>query len=233
MIARSDQGQLPIRRARERRRRALVRRAPLRRPRERRWAPARRRAGGRRLVDADEARLEQALGNMVDNALRYGAGPVTLAARSHDGVVEKPHRVTPRSAASSTARVDGAPTATTTGQPATAAFCTSSNERRPLTQRTWSRRGRRPSRNARPITLSIALCRPTSSRAQTSAPAGVKSPVAWSPPVEANAAWASRSLPGRVATTALPIVSVLSTGGASTAIASSAPLPQTPHDDVV
>ena len=29
------------------------------------------------------------------------------------------------------------------------------------------------------------------------------------------------------------IVSVLSTGGASTAIASSAPLPQTPHEDVV
>jgi two-component system, OmpR family, sensor kinase len=39
-------------------------------------------------LQADEARLEQALGNMVDNALRYGSGPVTLAARAHDGVVE-------------------------------------------------------------------------------------------------------------------------------------------------
>ena len=45
----------------------------------------------------------------------------------------------PRSAASETARLDGAPTATSTGQPATAAFCTSSNERRPLTQSTDSR----------------------------------------------------------------------------------------------
>ena len=57
------------------------------------------------------------------------------------------------------------------GQPATAAFWTSSNESRPLTQRTGRASGRRPSRNARPITLSIALWRPTSSRAQTSSPA--------------------------------------------------------------
>ena len=32
-------------------------------------------------VSADPDRLEQALGNLVDNALRYGAGAVTLAAR--------------------------------------------------------------------------------------------------------------------------------------------------------
>ena len=53
----------------------------------------------------------------------------------------KPQSVMPRSAASSTARLDGAPTATRTGQPATAAFWTSSNESRPLTQRTCSASG--------------------------------------------------------------------------------------------
>jgi two-component system OmpR family sensor kinase len=37
---------------------------------------------------ADRARLEQALGNLVDNALRYGAGTIRLDARRHDGHVE-------------------------------------------------------------------------------------------------------------------------------------------------
>ena len=39
-------------------------------------------------VMADQLRLEQALGNMVDNALRHGAGRVLLAARERDGHVE-------------------------------------------------------------------------------------------------------------------------------------------------
>jgi signal transduction histidine kinase len=38
------------------------------------------------LLTADRIRLEQALGNLVDNALRHGAGTVTLAARSGDGL---------------------------------------------------------------------------------------------------------------------------------------------------
>lgn len=38
-------------------------------------------------LTADRIRLEQALGNLVDNALRHGAGTVTLAARSHDGLI--------------------------------------------------------------------------------------------------------------------------------------------------
>jgi signal transduction histidine kinase len=38
-------------------------------------------------LTADRIRLEQALGNLVDNALRHGAGTVTLAARSGDGLV--------------------------------------------------------------------------------------------------------------------------------------------------
>jgi signal transduction histidine kinase len=39
-------------------------------------------------VDADRARVEQALGNMVDNALRHGGGEVALAAVLSDGRVE-------------------------------------------------------------------------------------------------------------------------------------------------
>ena len=39
-------------------------------------------------VSGDRLRLEQALGNLLDNALRYGAGPVELAARARDGSVE-------------------------------------------------------------------------------------------------------------------------------------------------
>jgi two-component system OmpR family sensor kinase len=37
---------------------------------------------------ADRMRLDQAIGNMVDNALRYGSGPIELKARSDDGRVE-------------------------------------------------------------------------------------------------------------------------------------------------
>jgi two-component system, OmpR family, sensor kinase len=39
-------------------------------------------------VSADRLRLEQALGNLVDNALRHGDGAVRLTARDRDGVVE-------------------------------------------------------------------------------------------------------------------------------------------------
>jgi signal transduction histidine kinase len=89
VIARSDQGKLPIRRARLNADDVLSTVA-------RRYG-ARAHADGRTLdvepaadvwLEADEARLAQALGNMVDNALRYGAGSVTLAARAHDGAVE-------------------------------------------------------------------------------------------------------------------------------------------------
>jgi heavy metal sensor kinase len=38
-------------------------------------------------LDADRLRLDQAIGNMVDNALRYGAGPIDLEASVRDGSV--------------------------------------------------------------------------------------------------------------------------------------------------
>ena len=40
------------------------------------------------VVSCDRLRLEQALGNLVDNALRHGSGAVRLCADRHDGVVE-------------------------------------------------------------------------------------------------------------------------------------------------
>lgn len=40
------------------------------------------------IVDADPARLEQALSNLVDNALHHGSGPVTLSAQQSNGHVE-------------------------------------------------------------------------------------------------------------------------------------------------
>src|SRR6185503_7950760 len=40
------------------------------------------------VVSADRLRLEQALRNMVDNALRYGAGDVSLLAQARNGEVE-------------------------------------------------------------------------------------------------------------------------------------------------
>src|SRR3954451_14764912 len=88
VIARSDQGRLPIRRARVNADDVLSAVA-------RRFG-VRAHADGRTVqvepaadvwLEADGTRLEQALGNMVDNALRYGAGPVTLAARASDGSV--------------------------------------------------------------------------------------------------------------------------------------------------
>ena len=39
-------------------------------------------------MSADRLRIEQALGNLLDNALRYGEGPVELAAIARDGSVE-------------------------------------------------------------------------------------------------------------------------------------------------
>jgi two-component system OmpR family sensor kinase len=88
VIARADQGQLPIRRqelhaddllerlARRFAARSLAARRPLR------AEPA----PGIRL-DGDPARLEQALANMVENALRYGRGAITLSAETVDGRV--------------------------------------------------------------------------------------------------------------------------------------------------
>jgi two-component system, OmpR family, sensor kinase len=40
------------------------------------------------VIDADRLRLDQAIGSMVDNALRYGAGTIDLVASGENGAVE-------------------------------------------------------------------------------------------------------------------------------------------------
>jgi len=88
VIARSDQGRLPI--ARE----PIELNVLLERVRKR--FQDRAREGGREIVIAapaglraelDSLRIEQALGNLVDNALRHGGGEVRLSARGDDGSI--------------------------------------------------------------------------------------------------------------------------------------------------
>jgi signal transduction histidine kinase len=88
LIARADEGALPIRREPtpaaellERVRGRFAGRAETL-GRELRVEPA-----DGVVVDADPARIEQALGNLVDNALQHGAGAITLSARPHGGRV--------------------------------------------------------------------------------------------------------------------------------------------------
>jgi signal transduction histidine kinase len=50
--------------------------------------PLAREAPSHLMVRGDRLRLEQALGNLVDNALRYGRGRVTLEAAQRDGAIE-------------------------------------------------------------------------------------------------------------------------------------------------
>jgi two-component system, OmpR family, sensor kinase len=89
VLARSDAGQLPIRRER-------VSAAELLAGVRKRFAP--RAAAARRAIDlhaedglelsVDRLRAEQALGNLVENALRHGRGRILLSAGLVDGHVE-------------------------------------------------------------------------------------------------------------------------------------------------
>jgi two-component system OmpR family sensor kinase len=88
VIARSDQGKLPIERER------VELDALLERVRDRFAAVAR--DQGREVVVAapnglaaelDRLRVEQALGNLIDNSLRHGEGAVRLSARQADGAL--------------------------------------------------------------------------------------------------------------------------------------------------
>jgi two-component system OmpR family sensor kinase len=89
VIARADQGRLPIRRTHiyaDDLLETLVRRFGLRAQVEGRAVRAEPAPGVE--LHGDGARLEQALANMVENALRHGRGAVTLSAVAHDGRVE-------------------------------------------------------------------------------------------------------------------------------------------------
>jgi heavy metal sensor kinase len=89
LIARADEGALPIRREEthavdllERVQRRFAARA------EALGRPLRVEPSNGLVLDADPERVEQALGNLVDNALQHGAGTVTLAAVAENGHVE-------------------------------------------------------------------------------------------------------------------------------------------------
>lgn len=89
VLARSDEGRLPIRRTRANVTELLA--VVARRFEARALEQGRRldvRARDELWTCADSLRLEQALGNLVDNTLRHGAGTVTLQARSPDECVE-------------------------------------------------------------------------------------------------------------------------------------------------
>jgi two-component system, OmpR family, sensor kinase len=89
VLARADQGQLPLRREPVPADRLLTRVAAR--------FSSRSKATGRSIdVDAaeglvaaaDELRLEQALGNLLENAFRHAGGSIRLVAAEHDGLVE-------------------------------------------------------------------------------------------------------------------------------------------------
>ena len=89
VLARSDEGRLPLRRAPVPARDALA--AVAERFRRRAEAAGRTiavEAPGELVVAADAVRLEQALGNLVENALRHGRGAIRLAAREREDGVE-------------------------------------------------------------------------------------------------------------------------------------------------
>jgi two-component system, OmpR family, sensor kinase len=89
VLARSDEGRLPLRRAPSPARELLS----IVAERFRRRADAAGRTIGVEapeglVLAADAVRLEQALGNLVENALRHGRGSTRLAAREREGGVE-------------------------------------------------------------------------------------------------------------------------------------------------
>jgi two-component system, OmpR family, sensor kinase len=88
VVARSDQGRLPIKRER-------VELAALLGRVGERFGPRASESGREIVVDVpshlvaelDVLRIEQALGNLIDNALRHGSGDVRLSAQRDDGFV--------------------------------------------------------------------------------------------------------------------------------------------------
>ena len=89
VIARADQGRLPVMRERVDAQEVLEAIARRFAGRASSDGGAVTFAGAHGLaVEADRTRLEQALTNIVENALRYGAGPVTLSATERNASVE-------------------------------------------------------------------------------------------------------------------------------------------------
>ena len=115
--------------------------------------------------------------------------------------------------------------------PAKTAFCTISNDVRPLTHSRWFDNGSASLNSMRPTILSTALCRPTSSARSTSSPDRVNSPAAWRPPVSSNTAWRALSRSGNIATVDAAIVHADRIGSLSEASDSIVSRPQRPQEE--
>lgn len=87
LIARADQGALPVRPERVPAAEVLATVAARFETRAREQGREVRYEETDVVLEADPVRVEQALGNLVDNALAYGAGPVVLYAADADGLV--------------------------------------------------------------------------------------------------------------------------------------------------
>jgi two-component system OmpR family sensor kinase len=88
VLAQADDGRLPIRRGPVRADELLDAVREAFRPRADAAGRAIEAEADAIVLDADRVRLEQALGNLVDNALRHGAGAIRLDAVEHEGRVE-------------------------------------------------------------------------------------------------------------------------------------------------
>ncbi len=88
VLAQADDGRLPLRRGPVRTDELLDAVRDAFRPRADASGRAIEAEADAIVLDADRLRLEQALGNLVDNALRHGAGEIRLDAVEHDGRVE-------------------------------------------------------------------------------------------------------------------------------------------------
>ena len=106
-------------------------------------------------------------------------------------------------------------------------------KRRPATHEEHVRRQRqRAVEQLRPMTLSTALWRPTSSAISISEPSSVNSPAACSPPVRSNTVCCRRNCSGRLDTIEGETVHVAAIGAARVSRASTVCRPQTPQAEV-
>ena len=108
----------------------------------------------------------------------------------------KPIRVMSNLFAKSMARLVGAPTPIIIPISVIKTFWTNSKLSLPEHVINWDFGSSLPFFKVQPISLSKALCLPTSSLKSISSPLELKRPLAWIPPVLLNSDWASRNVSG-------------------------------------
>ena len=90
-----------------------------------------------------------------------------------------------------------------------------------------------PASSRRPMILSTALCRPTSSALSTMSPSSVHSAAACRPPVAANVSWSGARRPGSARIASASTVRVRATRGAVRRVDARSGRPHMPQEDVV